>query len=161
MTKRDQRFGDGSAYAAGPSAVEEVAERAKRLGISAERILQEFARIGFANIGDIVEWDDKGIRVKPSADLSEDQLAAIVEVVASASSGKIYRVRMHDKKPVLGAMGRHLGMFKPAENESEQTEDEGEEAREFLLQELDRLVAEVAAGEEDSEAPQSDPEAAR
>jgi phage terminase small subunit len=142
---------------AGPLLVEEVAERAARLGITIERVLEEYARIGFTNIGDIVEWDEKGIRVKPSADLSKDQLAAIVEVVAGASSGKIYRVRMHDKKPVLGAMARHLGMFRPAENESEQTDDDGEEARQFLLEELDRLAAEVVAEEGDREVAAGDP----
>jgi hypothetical protein len=140
MTERDQRFGGGSAHAAGPSPVEEVAERAKRLGITPERVLDEYGRIAFTSLHDIVEWDEHGMKLKDGADT-----AAIIEIVAAAGSGRPYRIKLHDKRPFLEAIERHLGI----QNEDEQTDDEGEEAQEFLIEELDRLAAEVAEGSED------------
>src|SRR5579864_7978176 len=82
----------------------DVEARARRLGITAERVLLEYARIAFANIHDVVEWDEQGIRVTPSARLSDDARAAIAEIVASAKTGAIYRVKLHGKKPVLDAL---------------------------------------------------------
>jgi hypothetical protein len=142
---------DGSA-SAGPLPVEEVEARAARLGITLERVLEEYARIAFADLRRIVEWDEKGMKLKSDAG---DDTAAIVEIVAAAGSGRPYRIKLHDKKPVLDAIARYLGMFpslKPGPNEDEATEEEGESARERLIHELDRLAAEAAAG---SGAPQS------
>ena len=135
---------DGAAHAAGPPLVEEVAERAARLGITPERVLEEYARIAFASLRDIAEWDEKGMKVKPSCDLTPDQVAAIAEIVASASSGQIYRIKMHDKKPVLDAMARHLGMLPkaaPAPHEEEQTDEDGEDPREILARKIARIAA--------------------
>jgi hypothetical protein len=140
MSKRDQRFRGGSAHAAGPSPVEEVAERAKQLGITPERVLDEYGRVAFTSLHDIVEWDEHGMKLKDGADT-----AAIIEIVAAAGSGRPYRIKLHDKRPFLEAIERHLGI----QNEDEQTDDEGEEAQEFLIEELDRLAAEVAEGSED------------
>ena len=50
-----QRSRGGSAYA-GPLPVEEVAERAARLGITVERIVEELRAIAFADITRIVSW---------------------------------------------------------------------------------------------------------
>lgn len=97
---------------------EAMAERSKRTGISQDRILREYARIGFAKITDFVEWDDFGsIRIKPSSEISEDDAAAIAEVTETEielPSGGIKRVRkikLHDKCPALEKLGKHLGMF--------------------------------------------------
>jgi phage terminase small subunit len=151
MTERDERGRGGTARVAPPS-IEEVAERAARLGITPERVLEEYARIAFASLRDIADWGPgkDGLQVKPSCDLTRDPVAAIAEIVASASSGKIYRIKMHDKKPVLDAMARHLGLLEKLKDG--QSDDDGEEAREFLIEELDRLAAEVAGEEGDPEA---------
>jgi hypothetical protein len=127
---------------------EEVEARAARLGITAERVLEEYARIAFANIHHVVEWDTDGMRVKPSADLPDDARAAIAEIVASAKTGAIYRVKLHDKKPVLDALARHLGLLPPqrhAPDEDDERLDDSDDPREFLIRELDRLEREEAA----------------
>lgn len=138
--------------AAGPNFAEALA-RAERLGVTPERVIQEFKRLAFSNILQIVEWDDeKGIRVKNSGELLDDQAAAIAEIVASASSNKVYRVKLHDKKPVLEAIARHLGLLPPlptAPNEDKPTEDEVKSARERLILAFDRLAAEEEAGSSD------------
>jgi phage terminase small subunit len=139
---------DGPAHA-GPLPLEEVAERAARLGITAERVLEEYARIAFTTLRDIAEWGpgEGGLRVKLSKDLSPAQVAAIAEIVASAKDGTIYRIKMHDKKPVLDAMARYLGLLpalKPSPNENEPADDDGGDPREVLARRVARLAA--AAG---------------
>src|SRR5687767_11246027 len=98
MTKRRmRRVGSGATRASAALAVSgEVLTRAARLGVTPERVLQELERLAFSNILHIVEWDDqKGIRVKESGQLAPEQAAAIAEIVASASTNKVYRVKLH------------------------------------------------------------------
>jgi hypothetical protein len=127
---------------------EDVEERAARLGITAERVLQEYARIAFSDMSRIVGWDATGeMQAKPSTSLSEDDAPAIAEIVASARSRLVYRIKLHDKKPVLDALARHLGLLPPLKTGSHDEEqlDENEDPREFLIREVDRLAAEEAA----------------
>jgi hypothetical protein len=119
--------------------LEEVAERAARLGITLDRVLEEYARIGFTSLHDIVEWDKEGMKLKPEADT-----AAIIEIVASASKGRLYRIKLHDKRPFLEAIERHLRGQGDETGSNEQAYDD--EAREYLIEELDRLAAEATAG---------------
>ena len=139
---------------AGPSPVEEVAERAARLGITAQRVIEELHAIAFADIRRIVDWNDGKLTMKTSGELSDGDAAAIAEIVASAKDRSIYRVKMHDKTPALALLTRILEKFAKQE---EQIDDDGEEARQFLLEELDRLAAEVVAEEGDREVAAGDP----
>ncbi len=140
---------------AAPDDIEDVRARAARLGITEERVLQEYARIGFADILRIAGWNGEGIMTAtPSEKLGPDDAPAIAEIVASASSRKVYRIKLHDKKPVLDALARYLGMLPPPKtgpHEDEQR-DEDEDPREFLIREVDRLAAEEAAGSGDPRA---------
>jgi len=139
---------------AGPLPVEEVAERAARLGITAQRVIEELHAIAFADIRRIVDWNDGKLTMKTSGELSDGDAAAIAEIVASAKDRSIYRVKMHDKTPALALLTRILEKFVKQE---EQIDDDGEEARQFLLEELDRLAAEVVAEEGDREVAAGDP----
>jgi len=140
------RHGGGASRPDRLPAMEEVEERAARLGITPERVLAEYARIAFSKITDIVEWDGEGI-LKAKANPADDVVVAIAEVVASASNQKIYRVKMHDKKPVLDALARHLGMLPSLKHTPDDDEQIGDdEAREFLIRELDRAAAEIGEG---------------
>jgi hypothetical protein len=132
----------GSA-SAGPFGVEEVAERAARLGITVEQVLDAYGRIGFATLGDIVEWDASGMKLKADADT-----VAVIEIVTSAKSGRPYRIKLHDRKPVLDALGRAIGLFpqkKTGANENEHAYD-GEDPREYIIRAVDRAAAEEAQG---------------
>src|SRR5207253_9658508 len=93
-----QRSRGGSAYA-GPLPVEEVAERAARLGITLERVLEELGSIAFTKITRIVSWDAQKLTMTASDELGETDKAAVAEIVASAKDQKIYRVKMFDKTP--------------------------------------------------------------
>jgi hypothetical protein len=140
--------GSRQRFAADATACEDVEARAARLGITPERVLQEYARIAFSDMSRIVGWDEAGkMQAKPSTGLSQDDAPAIAEIVASASTGNVYRFKLHDKKPVLDALARHLGLLplKTGSHEEEQL-DENEDPREFLIREVDRLAAEEAEG---------------
>src|SRR5882672_9279904 len=90
-----------------PPGYEDIRERAERLGITVERVLRELGRIGFADMGNLVEWDNEGMKVR----LDHEDSAAIVEIVAAAATGKPYRVKLHDKGPPLTVLSRILDML--------------------------------------------------
>ena len=128
---------------AAQAALEENLARAERLGITPERVLEEYRRIAFANLRHIVDWDDGAKKIKAADDLSEDDVAAISEVVQSAAKGgKPYRVKLYDKRAALDAIARYLGMAPlAAAQQDEPTADDEEDPREALIREMDRLAA--------------------
>jgi hypothetical protein len=125
--------------------LDEIVERAARLNITADRVLEEYARIAFANLGHIVEWDDEGImKVK-----APDELGAVAEIVQSAGSGHPYRVKLYDKKAALDAIARYLGMeplLPTASQDDEPVTNDGEDPRRTLARKLARLAADDRAG---------------
>jgi phage terminase small subunit len=113
--------------------------RAARLGITPERILQEYARIAFADLRRIADWGPEGLVPKNPETLSEEDAAAISEMVSGAAG---YRIKLYDKKAALDAIARHLGMFVRAAPQPEDVSDTvAEDAREVLARRLARLAA--------------------
>ena len=96
-------------------------ERAKRLEISADNVLKELARIGFADIRDLVAWDEEHVGFRPSEQLTDDQAAVISEVLAETkrftdNEGNTettikLRLKTYDKLAALRDIGRHLKLF--------------------------------------------------
>jgi len=127
---------------------DDVRARAARLGITEERLLEECRRIAFSNISHIVEWTETG-KLKMRNGLQDEQLAAIAEIVASAGNQTIYRIKLHDKKPVLELLGRCLDMLPRAQEAPDDDPDAPltviENPREFILHELDLADTEDAA----------------
>lgn len=97
-----------------------MAARSHRTEITADRVLKELAKIGFANMLDYVTVGTNG---DPFVDLSamdRDQAAAIQEVTVEdfkdgrgeeARDVRKVKFKLHDKKGALVDIGRHLGMF--------------------------------------------------
>ncbi|HEV2303340.1 MAG TPA: terminase small subunit [Stellaceae bacterium] len=131
---------------------DEITERAARLGITAERVLQEYARIAFADLSRLLDWGPEGLVVKESGILNEAVTAAISEITTTGSEKHSYRVKLYDKKAALDAIARHLGMFArgPVRAEEGASTDLAEDAREVLARRLARLavggVAQQPAG---------------
>jgi hypothetical protein len=65
-------------------AAREIAARAARL---AERVLEEYAHIAFADLRHIVDWGPDGLSIKSLEQLSDDDAAAISEIVPGIGSG--------------------------------------------------------------------------
>jgi hypothetical protein len=138
------RPGNARARRAVDLPAEDIEACAARLGITRERVLREYGRMAFANLRDILEWDTEGLEVKPSKHLTDDDSAAIAEIVTAATGGKPYRVRLHDKKPALDAIARCLGMTPPTRAATQQVEpsqDDGEDPRDILARKIARLAA--------------------
>src|SRR5947207_9519852 len=103
MAEPERPRPDGSAPA-GPLPVEEVEARARRLGITLDRVLEQLYAIAFTDIRRVVGWEDGTLTMKASGELLPSDAAAIAEIVASAKDQKIYRVKLHDKTPALALL---------------------------------------------------------
>jgi phage terminase small subunit len=100
----------------------------ERTGITEDRIMQEYARLGLYDIRKAVKWrsdvlvdvldPDTGetagvhkndVALVNSDDLDDDTALAISEVKMDARGG--LSIKFHDKKAALDSMAKHLGMF--------------------------------------------------
>lgn len=89
-----------------------------------ERVLSEYAKIGFADIKDflafrtektVIDYDDEGkpiygykqvVDTKPSEEID----GSLINEVAISRDGT-FKFKLHDKKAALDMIGKHLGMF--------------------------------------------------
>jgi len=90
---------------------EAMAERAQRTQIDAERVLKELARLAFADIRNyLTEGKDKTLVVRPLAQLSDDDVAALAEIQAEGDAKTLRRIKLYDKRAALELLARHLGL---------------------------------------------------
>lgn len=108
-----------------------MAAREKRTDITADRVLKELAKIGFADIRKAIKWQgtlvteedqpDGGdtlviknvvtnnVTLISSDDIDDETAAAISEISQNTSGG--IKLKLHDKRAALVDIGKHLGMF--------------------------------------------------
>ena len=55
-------------------------ERARRTEITQDMVVEEYAKLAFADMADYVSWGPDSVRIKESAELPADAAAAVVEV---------------------------------------------------------------------------------
>lgn len=98
-------------------------QRSRRTEITQDRVLQEYARLGFSDMRNYVSWGPDGIYMKPSDELSEDEARAVVEVsettteIITEKSSKVttrVQFKLASKQQALDSMAKHLGMFTDA-----------------------------------------------
>ena len=88
-------------------------ERLAASKVTAERVIQELARIAFVDIRNVTGFGPDGVTLKQDSELHEDQAAAISEVTQTTSEGGgSLKVKMHSKEKALELLCRHLGLFK-------------------------------------------------
>lgn len=88
-----------------------IETRSAPIRIEAGRVLQEYARIAFADIGRVADWSNKRLRLKPQRRIARDDSAAIERV--DAPRGATLRLTLHDKVYALDMLARHLGLLEP------------------------------------------------
>ena len=114
-----------------------MAERSRRTGVNADRVVMELAKIAFANIGDVADLKTGEIKKEV---LTEDTAAIqSVKVKTFGEDGLEREIKMADKLKALELLGRHLGMFK------DKVELSG--ALETEKTKLDDLLAQLRKGE--------------
>jgi phage terminase small subunit len=82
----------------------------KNPGVTRQRIVDELAKIAFADPRAYVEWGTGTYVVKSSADLSDNDAAAISEVGIDASGA--LKIKLSDKQAALDKLMRVLGGYR-------------------------------------------------
>lgn len=101
--------------------IERIQNRmSKKAEITRERLLNEYAKIGFSNLGDLIEVDANGDGWIDLSTLSSEQRAAISEFTVEeykegrgddARDVKKTKIKFSDKKGSLDSIARILGLF--------------------------------------------------
>jgi len=85
-----------------------IAERSKRTGVTADRVVRELARLAFADITDVVDTAFATVRTGAA----RDDTAAIASIkVKSGEDFTEREVKIHDKNKSLETLAKHLGML--------------------------------------------------
>jgi phage terminase small subunit len=89
----------------------------EKSGVNQAKVLREYARLAFSDMRRFVDWGPDGVKLKASSELSDDEAAAVAEVmeIETVIDEKVttrrLRFKLHDKKGALDSIGKHLGMF--------------------------------------------------
>jgi phage terminase small subunit len=95
-------------------------KRLEKLEITADKVLQEIAKMGFANMLDYMNVEDGRITEFDYSKLTRDQAAAIQEITMDTTGGAgdgerrlVLRTRfkLGDKRGSLELLGKHLKLF--------------------------------------------------
>ena len=85
-----------------------IAERSRRCGVSADRVLMELAKLAFVDIGDVADMETGEIL----PDARKEDTAAIASIkIKKLYNGTEREIRMVDRTRALELLGKHLGMF--------------------------------------------------
>lgn len=107
-----------------PDIAEAVCEakitRSNRTEITQDRVLEELARIAFANFGDYLKVEENGTLMLDLAGVDDEAMGAIAEVTQDtlinaskdeAVSVRRTRLKTHPKLQALRLLAEHLGMI--------------------------------------------------
>jgi phage terminase small subunit len=141
----------GSSLKRSPAIVKAIdaanAARARRTGIDAARVLEELARLSFADLASLVDWSGDELRLRAAEEIAPEDRAALASVsVATSPSGRRVTVKLFDKPRLLALLMRHLGIEK-AKPEVEKPEWEQRDYREVLRRRIARFLGEDEGGE--------------
>ncbi|MGX8791727.1 terminase small subunit [Oceanobacillus sp. M60] len=93
-------------------------ERSKRTEITADKVLQELAKIGYSKLTDFVHWNEHGVEILDSEEVDGSVLSEITETInvqvfpnGGESEKRQKKVKLHDKMKALELLGKHLVLF--------------------------------------------------
>ena len=84
------------------------AELSERTKVTADRIVEEYRRIAFADLRNVIQIKDGKVTVSDTDTLTPEQAAALLEI-AETKDG--IRVKLSSKQAALDSLSKHLGMF--------------------------------------------------
>lgn len=95
-----------------------IAERrqvlANKAQVAQERLVEELARVAFADMAVYASWGPDGVTLKEHDQLPEGASVAVAEVSESVTRrGRHLKFKLHDKKGALDSLARILGYDKP------------------------------------------------
>jgi len=88
---------------------EAMDKRSEKTGITAERVLEEIAKLAFCNLQDF--YNENG-SIKDIHELPRDVAAALSSTKTNITEAcAVQEIKLHDKKGSLELLGRHLKLF--------------------------------------------------
>lgn len=101
-----------------------IAERQKILSdktsITAQKVLNEYAKIAFSDIKEVLSWDEEGrVSVYQSEDIDTSFVQSIQQTTTESDFATVYKlnVKLYDKLKALDALSKHLGLFNASTTE--------------------------------------------
>lgn len=94
-----------------------MGKRAKRLDITADRVLEEIAAIAFAHMGEYATWNGQAVALKDSAEVDPRAVSEVKQTVNQFGSN--VGIKLHDKLGALEKLGKHLGMWKDRDQDED------------------------------------------
>lgn len=89
-----------------------LAERSKRTGINADRIITELAKIAFVNPTDVIDMDKATIKGNSNRDDTAAISSVKVKIIPTEDGNITEReVKTYDKIKALELLGKHIGIF--------------------------------------------------
>lgn len=89
-----------------------IAERSRRTGVNADRVVRELARIAFASAPDFINMNNAALLDSAAADDRATISSIRVKRTTTEEGESIEReIRLADKIKALDLLGKHLGMF--------------------------------------------------
>jgi phage terminase small subunit len=105
--------------------------RANRLQITADKVMNEYAKLAFSDIANVASWTPKGVEFIPSKHVKKSARATIAEISSETKtrtaedgaqeSTTTLKVKLHPKLPALDKLALHLGIT--PDNDEDETED--------------------------------------
>ena len=90
----------------------QMKKREEKLDITADKVINEIAKLAFANTTDILEITDHGVVIKDLTKLDTSCISSAEEVFDKEGMRLGVKIKLHDKTKNLELLGRHLGLFK-------------------------------------------------
>lgn len=90
-----------------------IAERSKRTGVNADRIIEELAKIAFLNPTDLIDVNNAALKanVVPE-DTAAIQSVKVKTIPTRNGEGVEREIKVADKIKALELLGKHVGMFR-------------------------------------------------
>ncbi len=124
-----------------------MAPAIKEVGLTVERVLNEFMRLAFYDVTAIIDTQNGRITIKDPTSLPEDLRRAIVSIKpVQIGDDHSYEIKFGDKLKALDSLSRHLQMFK----DMVVVENVFRVVNEMEDDELDRRLAELERAYEDA-----------
>lgn len=90
---------------------ERMASVAERIGLSAQKVVEEIARVAFSDMRRFTTWGPSGVTLNDSAALSDDDARCVAEVSETTSEkGGSIRFKLHDKMGALKELAERMGI---------------------------------------------------
>jgi phage terminase small subunit len=85
----------------------------ERSGVTGAGVITEIARLAFAKMPDYAKIQNGALVITDTADLTEDQQAAISEITETVTeAGRTIRIKLHDKGAALDKLAKILSLYR-------------------------------------------------